>query len=160
MRIDRNHVNPVTQKRPEQIGAEALRIARNPNHRNPFLRQEIIDRLDRHTSNTHRVPLLPPAFSRSSHKKSVTHAHEERKSPGFLPRRRCSSVLRTQKFEGRYRVGRSRGMFRRLAPVLNRLCKHLHRLSRQRWNVNRRRERSFPNPSLPRCHLTVAAGKW
>ena len=50
-------------------------------------------------------------------------------------------------------------MFRRLGSILIGFCENLHRLSRERWNVDCRGEPFFAYPSLARGRLTITSGK-
>ena len=50
-------------------------------------------------------------------------------------------------------------MFRRLSSVMVSFCENLHRLSRERWDVNRCREPFFAYPGLTRARLTITSGK-
>src|SRR5579862_227186 len=75
------------------------------------------------------------------------------------PLRRCLWVCRNQRLEWRNREGRGEGMFRRLGSVLFGFCENLHCLSRQRWNVDRRREPFFAHPGLARRRLPITSSK-
>jgi hypothetical protein len=50
-------------------------------------------------------------------------------------------------------------MLRRLSSVVIRFCENLHCLSRERWNVDRRREPFFAYPGLARRWLTITSRK-